>query len=51
MQAFGRIGRNNIQQNYSIRLRDDSQVFKLFTEDTEKPEIANMNRLFNTPIL
>jgi hypothetical protein len=48
IQAMGRIGRNNIQQNYTIRFRDDEQILKLFTKETEKPEIINMNRLFNT---
>jgi len=51
IQAMGRIGRNNIQQDYSIRFRDNVQILKLFTSDTEKPEIKNMNRLFNTPII
>jgi hypothetical protein len=50
IQAMGRIGRNNIQQNYTIRFRDDSQINKLFTNDTEKPEIINMNKLFNSNI-
>ena len=50
IQAMGRIGRNNIQQDYSVRFRDNVQINKLFTSDTEKPEIINMNRLFNTPI-
>ena len=48
IQAMGRIGRNNIQQTYTIRFRDDEQISKLFTSDTEKPEIMNMNRLFNS---
>jgi hypothetical protein len=48
IQAMGRIGRNNIQQTYTIRFRDDEQIKKLFTSDTEKPEIINMNRLFNS---
>jgi hypothetical protein len=48
IQAMGRIGRNNIQQTYTIRFRDDEQISKLFTSDTEKPEIINMNRLFNS---
>jgi hypothetical protein len=48
IQAMGRIGRNNIQQTYTIRFRDDEQIAKLFTSETEKPEIINMNRLFNT---
>lgn len=47
VQAMGRIGRNNIQQNYTLRFRDDSQILKLFTSETEKPEIKNMNILFN----
>jgi hypothetical protein len=48
IQAMGRIGRNNIQQTYTVRFRDDNQIMKLFTSDTEKPEIINMNILFNT---
>ena len=47
IQAMGRIGRNNVQKNYTIRFRDDEQILKLFTSETEKPEIINMNRLFN----
>jgi hypothetical protein len=48
IQAMGRIGRNNIQQDYTIRFRDDTQILKLFTSETDKPEIVNMNRLFNS---
>jgi hypothetical protein len=48
IQAMGRIGRNNIQQTYTVRFRDDVQILKLFTCETDKPEIINMNRLFNT---
>jgi hypothetical protein len=48
IQAMGRIGRNNIQQTYTVRFRDDEQIAKLFTSETEKPEIINMNKLFNT---
>jgi len=48
IQAMGRIGRNNIQQTYTVRFRDDEQILKLFTSETEKPEIINMNKLFNT---
>ena len=47
-QSMGRIGRSNIQQTYTVRFRDDEQILKLFTSETEKPEIINMNRLFNT---
>jgi hypothetical protein len=48
IQGMGRIGRNNIQQTYTVRFRDDAQIAKLFTSDTEKPEIINMNKLFNS---
>lgn len=48
IQAFGRIGRNNIQQTYSIRLRDDEIIKKLFYEDLNKPEVKNMNLLFKS---
>ena len=48
IQAMGRIGRNNIQQSYTVRFRDDSQIAKLFTSETEKPEVRNMNILFNS---
>ena len=46
IQAFGRIGRNNIQQSYTIRLRDETQVNKLFYKEENKPEVRNMNKLF-----
>ena len=48
IQAMGRIGRNNIQQTYTVRFRDDEQILKLFTSETDKPEIINMNKLFNS---
>jgi len=47
IQAMGRIGRNNIQQTYTVRFRDDTQIAKLFTSNTDKPEVINMNILFN----
>jgi hypothetical protein len=50
IQALGRIGRNNIQQDYSIRFRDDEQINILFRTYNafEKPEVINMNKLFTT---
>jgi hypothetical protein len=48
IQAMGRIGRNNIQQEYSIRFRDDDKIRKLFTTELVKPEVINMNKLFNS---
>ena len=49
IQALGRIGRNNIQQEYSARFRDDNHVTTLFTKfaSEDKPEVINMNQLFN----
>jgi hypothetical protein len=47
IQAMGRVGRNNIQQDYTLRFRDDSQIVKLFTHNADKPEIRNMNKLFS----
>lgn len=46
IQAAGRVGRNNINQSYSIRLRDDSQGELLFLPSTNNIEAVNMNRLF-----
>jgi hypothetical protein len=46
IQSMGRVGRNNHQQNYTIRFRDNSQILKLFTNETDKPEKENMNKLF-----
>jgi hypothetical protein len=50
IQALGRIGRNNIQQEYSARFRDDEQIKTLFTRfpSDSKPEVINMNKLFNS---
>jgi hypothetical protein len=50
IQALGRIGRNNIQQEYSARFRDDDQITTLFTRfaSEEKPEVINMNKLLNS---
>ena len=49
IQALGRIGRNNIQQEYSARFRDDNHVTTLFTKfaSEDKLEVINMNQLFN----
>jgi hypothetical protein len=45
---MGRIGRGDVQQTYSVRFRDDSNIEKLFTDETDKPEVINMNILFNS---
>ena len=50
IQSMGRIGRNNIQQDYTIRFRNMSQVSTLFQHlnFNQKPEVLNMNMLFNS---
>jgi hypothetical protein len=50
IQAMGRIGRNNIQQEYSVRFRDNEQINTLFTKfaSEDKQEVLNMNTLFNS---
>ena len=47
IQAMGRVGRNNIQQTYSIRFRDDTIIRKLFNQDENQTEVINMNKLFS----
>lgn len=47
IQAMGRIGRNKLQQDYSVRFRVNSLLYKLFQTEENKPEVMNMNRLFN----
>ena len=46
LQAMGRIGRNNIQQDYTIRFRDDAMINQLFSVPTENMEARNMCKLF-----
>lgn len=48
IQAMGRIGRNNIQQTYTMRFRDEQMLRCLFTTHADKPEVINMNVLFNS---
>ena len=46
IQALGRIGRNNMQQEYTIRFRDNAMLHQLFTKPEENKESILMNRLF-----
>lgn len=46
IQAIGRIGRNNIQQEYTVRFRDDGVCERLFRKAPENIEAIMMNRLF-----
>lgn len=45
IQSMGRIGRNNIQQDYTIRFRDNELICKLFKKSNENIEAYNMNKL------
>lgn len=47
IQALGRIGRNKLQYDYSLRFRCDDLLEKVFFKDEYKPEAKNMNRLFS----
>ena len=47
IQSMGRIGRNKLQHQYSVRIRDN-KVFKcIFEKEENKKEVINMNRLLN----
>jgi hypothetical protein len=46
IQSMGRIGRNNIQQTFSVRFRENSFIEQLFREPIRNMEAENMNRLF-----
>jgi len=47
IQAIGRIGRNNIQQEYTVRFRDDAILEQLFKK-VENKEAEIMTRLFSS---
>ena len=49
IQSMGRIGRGNIQQDYSIRFRDNNHIKTLFEPDTVNLEAVNMSKLFSSP--
>ena len=46
IQAMGRVGRSNIQQEYTIRFRDDQFANKLFLPVETNMEAINMCKLF-----
>jgi hypothetical protein len=48
IQAIGRVGRGNIQQEYTIRIRDDDILRKLFLPQESNIEAVNMCRLFSS---
>jgi hypothetical protein len=48
IQALGRVGRNNIQQEYTVRFRDDGIIHNLFKEQMHNIVALNMCRLLVT---
>jgi len=48
LQAMGRIGRNKIQQDYTIRFRDDDMIMQLFKKPSHNIEAVNMCSLFSS---
>jgi len=48
IQAIGRVGRGNIQQEYTIRIRDEEIFRKLFLPQETNVEAINMCRLFSS---
>lgn len=46
LQSMGRIGRNNIQQDYTIRFRDDNMIYALFQKPEYNIEAVNMCKLY-----
>ena len=47
IQALGRVGRNKISDEYTIRLRDNDIISKIFNHEENKPEVRNMQKLFS----
>ena len=47
IQALGRVGRNKIGDEYTIRIRDNSLISKIFDPQENKPEVINMQKLFS----
>jgi hypothetical protein len=48
VQALGRIGRYSIQQDYTIRVRDQKHFQLLFYPEYDKREVIHMNILLNS---
>ena len=48
IQAMGRIGRNKLQNDYSVRFRNDELIKKIFSPRGENMEAINMNKLFSS---
>jgi hypothetical protein len=48
IQALGRVGRNNVQQDYTARFRDDEIIYNLFRTQPVNIEADMMCKLLTT---
>jgi hypothetical protein len=48
IQALGRIGRNKIQQDYTVRFRDDVVMSSIFLPSLKNCEAEIMSQLFSS---
>ena len=48
IQALGRVGRNKQNKDYSMRMRNNDFISKIFTPLDVKKEAETMNRLFTS---
>lgn len=48
IQALGRVGRNKQNKDYSMRMRDNTFINKIFTPLDVKKEASTMNKLFTS---
>ena len=48
IQSMGRIGRNKVQQEYTVRFRDDEIMMRLFKTVHHNLEAINMSKLFTS---
>jgi hypothetical protein len=48
IQALGRVGRNNVQQDYTARFRDDEIIYNLFRNQSVNIEADMMCKLLTT---
>lgn len=50
IQSIGRIGRGNIQQEYTVRIRTRDMLVRLFARASSNPEAVVMRRLFSSVV-
>ena len=51
LQAFGRVGRSSSQSDYTLRIRDDELIIKLYTKDDNTVVVPKSQiQTFNIPL-